>query len=84
MISSAQCRAARSLLNWTQGDLAERVGLSAVSVRAFEKGGAIRDSNAAKIVEAFEVAGVVIIAPGDISQGGGGGVRFRDEPDAVA
>ncbi|NEH46127.1 helix-turn-helix domain-containing protein [Rhizobium leguminosarum] len=39
------CRAARALLDWTQRDLAERTSMSAVSIRAFEKGGDMRESN---------------------------------------
>ncbi|KAB2764105.1 helix-turn-helix transcriptional regulator [Brucella anthropi] len=38
-ITNAQCRAARGLLNWTQAELARRLSISVVSVRAFEKGG---------------------------------------------
>ena len=36
-ISPAQCRMARSLLNWTQAELAERCDLSPVTINKFEK-----------------------------------------------
>lgn len=72
MIDAEQCRAARALLNWTQGDLAERTSLSAVSIRAFEKGGEMRDSNLKLLRMSFEAAGVVFIP----ENGGGAGVRL--------
>ncbi len=35
-ITPAQCRAARSLLHWTQADLALAAGVSLITVRNFE------------------------------------------------
>lgn len=72
MISSEQCRAARALLDWTQAELARRVSISAVSVRAFEKGGEMRESNLKLLKLTFEQAGVVFIP----ENGGGAGVRL--------
>lgn len=72
MVSPEQCRAARALLNWTQAELAERVSISAVSIRAFEKGGEMRDSNLKLIRMTFEAAGVTFIP----ENGGGAGVRL--------
>lgn len=72
MLTADQCRAARGLLNWTQGDLALRASISAVSVRAFEKGGEMRDSNRKLLQLTFEAAGVQFIA----ENGGGAGVRL--------
>ncbi len=37
LITPAQCRMARSLLNWTQNELAERCELSPVTINKFEK-----------------------------------------------
>ncbi len=71
-ITPEQARAARGLLNWTQADLAERVSISAVSIRAFEKGGEMRDSNKKLLRLTFEAAGVQFIA----ENGGGAGVRL--------
>lgn len=70
----AQCRAARGLLDWTQSDLSEATGLSAVTIRAFEKGGEMRESNRTLIALALEKAGVELIP----ENGGGVGVRLRD------
>ncbi|MEW9617085.1 helix-turn-helix transcriptional regulator [Shinella sp. S4-D37] len=72
MVSPEQCRAARALLNWTQAELAERVSISTVSIRAFEKGGEMRDSNLKLIRMTFEAAGVTFIP----ENGGGAGVRL--------
>jgi len=79
MISPEQCRAARALLNWTQAELAERVSISAVSIRAFEKGGEMRDSNLKLLRMTFEAAGVTFIP----ENGGGAGVRLA-KPNGAA
>ena len=72
MLNPAQCRAARALLNWTQADLAERVSVSAVSIRAFEKGGEMRDSNQKLLRLTFEAAGVALLDDGEMVEGGAG------------
>lgn len=61
-LNAAQCRAARGLLGWTQADAARAVGMSAVAVRAFERGGAMRPANLNKLREAFEAAGIEFIS----------------------
>lgn len=73
ILEPAQCRAARGLLDWTQRDLAEATSLSVLTVRSFEKGGDMRDSNRTLLRLAFEKAGVEFIA----ENGGGAGLRFR-------
>ncbi|MGO7564742.1 helix-turn-helix domain-containing protein [Rhizobium johnstonii] len=55
------CRAARALLDWTQRDLAERTSMSAVSIRAFEKGGDMRESNRLLTLTS-EAAGIIFQA----------------------
>jgi transcriptional regulator with XRE-family HTH domain len=59
IITPAQCRAARGLLYWTQSDLAEKAGVSAVTLRNFEheKSGSHAASIAA-IQRVLEAAGV--------------------------
>lgn len=74
MITPAQCRAARALLDWTQSNLAEATGLSVVTIRSFEKGGEMRDSNRMLLRLSFEKAGVEFIP----ENGGGEGARFKD------
>ncbi|KQT56102.1 DNA-binding protein [Methylobacterium sp. Leaf456] len=73
MIDPVQCRAARALLDWTQADLSAATGLSKVTLRAFEKGGEMRDSNRTLLRLAFEKAGVEFID----QNGGGPGARLR-------
>ena len=74
MVTPAQCRAARGLLDWTQQDLAERAGVGIVTVRQLEA-----DSNEPRratlevVKQALERAGVDFID----ENGGGPGVRLR-------
>lgn len=75
MISAAQCRAARGLLNWTQAELAAAASVGVVTVRQFEGGSAEpRPATLTVIRQAFETAGVHFIP----ENGGGAGVRMRD------
>jgi transcriptional regulator with XRE-family HTH domain len=78
MISSAQCRAARGLLDWTQDDLARNAQVARATVAAFERADRIRPmrQNLISIVAALEAAGVAFIA--DEKNGQGAGVRFRE------
>lgn len=75
MISSAQLRAARSLLGLSQTQVANAAGVSVPTVKRAEGGGAIRASDAAvsAIRAALEAAGVVFLA----ENGDGPGVRLR-------
>ena len=74
MITSAQCRAARGLLDWTQQDLAERAGVGIVTVRQVEAGvSEPRRATLEVIRRALERAGVEFID----ENGGGPGVRLR-------
>lgn len=70
-----QCRAARSLIDWTQPQLAEaaKVGLS--TVVDFEKSRrAVSETSIAAIRAALEDAGVIFID----QNGNGPGVRLRE------
>ncbi|MFK0164861.1 transcriptional regulator [Rhizobium sp. NPDC090279] len=80
MLKPPQCRAARALLNWTQNDLAKQTAISAVSIRAFEKGGEMRESNLRLLKLTFEAAGVIFQNEGEMIQGGLG-VRLRAVAD---
>ncbi len=73
MLTPAQCRAARALLDWTQSQLSAATSISAVSIRAFERGGVMREANKVTIVHAFLEAGVEFIP----ENGGGAGVRLK-------
>jgi transcriptional regulator with XRE-family HTH domain len=74
MITPAQCRAARGLLDWTQQELAERAGVGVVTIRQLEASEtAPRRATLDVIQRAFEAAGVGLINDG----AGGPGVRLR-------
>src|SRR5262245_16420294 len=74
MISAAQCRAARGLLDWTQRELADRAGVGIVTVRQVEAGVSVpRRATLEVIRSALESAGVELIG----ENGGGPGVRLR-------
>jgi transcriptional regulator with XRE-family HTH domain len=74
MITSEQCRAARALIDWSQGDLADRAGVGIVTIRQLEAGANNpRRATLEVIRRAFESAGVEFID----ENGGGPGVRLR-------
>ena len=85
MISPAQSRAARALLNWSQPQLAEASRVSVSTIRDFETGKRSPiDNNLAAIRAALEAAGVVFLDAGDL-RAGGAGVRLKLEgPPAIA
>lgn len=73
MISAAQCRAARAMLNWSQEDLATNAQVSRATIADFERQGRepIRN-NLFSIISALEASGIAFIRDGDL----GSGVRF--------
>jgi transcriptional regulator with XRE-family HTH domain len=72
MISIPQIRAARALLGWTQGDLAENAGLSEISVKNIERGvAAPKAATMAALITAIEKAGI------EFTNGGRPGVRMK-------
>ena len=74
MITSAQCRAARGLLSWSQQNLADRAGVAIMTIHHFEKEGSEpRRATLEVIKRAFEKAGVEFID----ENGGGPGLRLR-------
>ena len=80
MISGAQMRAARGLLEIDQRQLAERSGLSLPTIQRMEASdGVIRGNvdSLMKLVDALAAAGIELIAEGAVSQGSGRGVRLK-------
>ncbi|MDF2809482.1 MAG: transcriptional regulator [Microvirga sp.] len=62
MITPAQSRAARALLEWSQSDLAEAANLSESTIRDFEKGRRLPAlASLAQIYTAIEKAGVEVL-----------------------
>jgi len=80
MITAAQMRAARALLGIDQQTLAELADVSLPTIQRMEASqGNVRGvvGTLMKVVEAFEHAGIELIAANAPSQGTGRGVRFK-------
>ena len=82
VVSIRQVKAARSLLAWSQGDLAKASGISEPTIARLESqdgelGG--RADTAAKIIAALESAGVIFVE----ENGEGPGVRLRRNSGSV-
>ena len=76
MITSAQIRAARGILNWSRKDLAEHSGVSFASMMRLESFEGVPASNfktLESVKQAFEKAGVEFIGTPD----SGAGVRWK-------
>lgn len=74
MITSAQCRAGRALLDWSQQQLADAARVGVVTVRQFEGGGSQpRNATLDVIRRALEEAGVIFVE----ENGEGPGVRLK-------
>lgn len=76
MVTGAQLRAARGLLNLSISELAERTGLALNTIRRAEGTNGsppITAANVKLLIGAFEAAGVVFIPAGEL----GPGVRLR-------
>ena len=76
MITSAQIRAARGMLNWSRKDLAEHSGVSFASMMRLESFEGVPASNfktLESVKQAFEKAGVEFIG----SPEEGAGVRWK-------
>ena len=62
MITSAQCRAARALLDWKQSDLAEHSDIGITAIRTFERNKTSPYRITLKALkETFEKAGIEFI-----------------------
>ena len=91
MITAAQMRSARALLDIDQRKLAELSGLSLPTIQRMESSEHVVRGNVdslMKLVGALDAAGIELIAEGATSTGGGRGVRLkhrqRSEPAADA
>ena len=74
MITGAQCRAARALVEWTREKLASNSGVDALVIEEFERRITLPDRDiCATLQTALENAGAVFIA----ENGGGIGVRLK-------
>lgn len=73
MVTSAQIRAARGLLNWTVRELADRSGVHRNTITRIETEETSGGHSSATVRAALEAAGVQFID----ENGGGAGVRLR-------
>ncbi len=81
LITAAQLRAARALLDMDQRALAHAAQLSLPTIQRMEASeGVIRGTvdSLMKLVAAIQASGVDLINEGDASGGGGRGVRLRE------
>ena len=77
MLYSAQIRATRALLHWSQGDLAKKAGIGIATVQRVEAGKGLISghvSTAFRVQEALNAAGARFISA---NESGGIGVRLR-------
>lgn len=72
ILTPAQCRAARGLLNWSRPELAERCQLSPQTVSKFENetSNALAPRTNERVVSTFEMAGVVFSPENGLKLGG--------------
>ena len=68
----AQLRAARALVGWSQGELAQKLGVPVATIKRMESGGApVSDEIRKRAKETMEAAGVTF------TNGGEPGVKLR-------
>ena len=80
MITAAQLRAARALLDIDQRELAKRSGLSLPTVQRMEASDGVVRGNVdslMKLVNALTADGIELISEGAASSGRGRGVRLK-------
>lgn len=78
ILHPAQCRAARGLINWSQGELADRAGVSRSTVKDFEtERHALHHSTERLLIDAIEAGGVCLIPADAVGAGAGAGVRLK-------
>ena len=74
LVTPAQSRAARGLLDWSQEQLAAAAHVGLSTIRDFERGKRVPTHNNLRAVQlAFDAVGVELIPP----NGGGPGVRLK-------
>lgn len=79
MMTGDQLRAARALLNLDRSSLAELAGLSLPTIQRMESAEGVVGGNVEslmKVIDALKSAGIELIGDGEVSQGGGRGVRL--------
>lgn len=78
MVSAIQIRAGRALLGWSQLVLADRAGVSPITIKRLERSDDTLDARYSTVMQvqgALEAAGVMFLPPGD---GYAHGVQLRE------
>ena len=85
MLTASQCRAARSLLDWTQQELADAARIGVATIRQFE-GGATepRHATLAVLRQVLELAGIEFIDENGTGEGVGSASRAAHGESSVA
>jgi transcriptional regulator with XRE-family HTH domain len=86
MITAAQLRAARALLGIDQRRLAELSGLSVPTIQRMEASDGVVRGNVdslMKLIAGLDSAGIELIGEGEVSKGGGRGVRLKGQPEYI-
>lgn len=74
VLTAAQCRAARALIDWSQAQLSQSASIDVNTIAEFENGAREADETTRRRLRAaMEAAGVMFIA----ENGGGAGVRLQ-------
>ncbi|RWN42599.1 MAG: transcriptional regulator [Mesorhizobium sp.] len=77
MLTSAQCRAARALMEWSRDQLADASKVAVRTIVDFERSAREpREVTKEALRRALEAAGVVFLSDGDCVEGGAG-VRLK-------
>jgi transcriptional regulator with XRE-family HTH domain len=74
-MTPTQSRMARAALGWRVADLAKAASIGTATAARFELGQAVATDTLSAIRVAYERAGIVLLAEGEVSPSGGVGVR---------
>jgi transcriptional regulator with XRE-family HTH domain len=82
MVRGIQIKLARIALGWGQRELAERAGLSVITVHRAERADQppLTVGNLSAIQRALQDGGIIFIGDGETSPPAGSGIRFRRQP----
>lgn len=79
IVTPSQSKMARAALDWSLSDARVHTGIGRATIARFELGEFVRKASSDRLRAAYEEAGVAFIGDGEISKGGGEGVRIRSE-----
>ncbi|MGB3645711.1 MAG: helix-turn-helix transcriptional regulator [Mesorhizobium sp.] len=75
-MTPSQCKAARALKDWTQGELAKAAGVSDVTIRNYENGKTSLQPASLQVIRlTLEQAGIAFLADGQPAIGSGVSIK---------